>query len=333
MTDFLMPPVRHGPSGQLRRVGYEIEYAGVDIETSARIVNEIAGGTLKRTNPFHYDIRDTGYGDFSIEVDATLLHEQAYEKYLEHAGIDIDNLDLRAPLEKLLLTIANMFVPHEIITPPLALDSMDIIDSIRAALVEMEARGTSESILYGFGVHINPELPAEDADTLLAHLRAYCLLYDWICKQSRVDWSRRIGPYINHYPEEYIELIMQPDYKPSRRQLAHDYIYHIPSRNHALDMLPALVYLEGNELLPLAREPGMIKPRPAFHYRLPNCLIGDPHWQVAHEWHYWVMVERLAANTERLTQIMNDYRQNKASWLHSIFHPWPDVINGHIEAL
>lgn len=332
MTEFAMPPVQQGPSGQLRRVGYEIEYAGVDIETSAAIVNDIAGGTLKRTNPFHYDIVDTPHGDFSVEIDATLLHEQAYEKYLKQVGIDIDSLDLRAPLEKLLRSVATIIVPHEIITPPLPLTRMHIIDEIRAALVTVEARGTRESVLYGFGVHINPELPADTAESLLAHLRAYCLAYDWICRQSQVDWSRRIGPYINRYPEQYVELIMQPDYEPTRAQLARDYVHHIPSRNHALDMLPALVYLESDTILQLTREPVLIKPRPTFHYRLPNCLIGDPDWRVAHEWYYWVLVEELAADSERLKSIMQDYWQHKASWLPTLFHSWPDIVNGYLEA-
>lgn len=333
MTEFMMPPICQSKYGGERKVGYEIEYAGVDIDASADIVNRIAGGNLIQCNPFHYEIRDTAYGNFTIEIDAALLHEQEYEKYLQQAGIDIDGLDLRAPLEKLLRSIATIMVPHEIVTPPLPLSDMSIIDDIRAELVKAKARGTSESVLYGFGVHINPELPADNAASLLAHLRAYCLLYDWICEHSRIDWSRRIGPYINRYPETYVRLIMQPDYMPTRTELAYDYVKHIPSRNQALDMLPALVELEGKALLSAIKEPALIKPRPAFHYRLPNCQIGDPNWRVAHVWQDWVLIEKLAAKPELLQQLMRLYRKHHTSWLKQLLHSWPDIVDGPVKSL
>lgn len=333
MADFVLPPVVTDSSGQERRAGYEIEYAGVDLEFSARMVNRLAGGQLLRENPFHYVIKGTDYGDFSVEVDASLLHEQAYEKYLKRVGINIDELDLRVPLESLLARIASVAVPHEIITPPLPFSDMTLIDRIRAELFKAKARGTSESILYGFGVHINPSLPGYGADSLLAYLRAFCLLYDWICKKSKVDWSRRIGPYINRYPDDYVALIMRADYRPDRAQLAEDYVTHIPSRNHALDMLPALVYLEGNRLLASLKEPELIKPRPAFHYRLPNCLIGDPDWRVAHEWRNWVRIERLAHDSTLLNKLTEAYSRYQNSWFDPLLHSWPDRIDAHAAAL
>lgn len=333
MNEFTMPPVTRTSGGEERRVGYEIEYAGVDLDASATIVNEIAGGALERSNPFHYDLRDTEFGDFSIEVDASILHERAYEKYLIQAGIDIDELELRGHLENLLRTVAAIAVPNEIVTPPLPLGRMQLIDDIRAELVKSEARGTSESVLYGFGVHINPELPAADAKSLLSHMRAYCLLYDWICRESSIDWSRRIGPYIKPWPDEYIELIMQPDYDPERSQLASDYVHYVPSRNHALDMLPALTHLEGLQLLQQVKEPELVKSRPAYHYRLPNCLIGDPDWRIAHEWHYWVIVEQLADNSSLLEAMMDDWHRYQASWLQHLLHSWPGIVDGLVRKI
>ncbi|MCS3904237.1 hypothetical protein J2T55_002273 [Methylohalomonas lacus] len=333
MTEFIMPPVRYGSDGHERRVGYEIEYAGVDIDASADIVHRLAGGTLEKCNPFHYEIRDSAYGRFSVEIDASLLHEQEYEKYLDRTGIDLDQLDLRAPLEKLLRSVATIMVPHEIVTPPLALSDMHVIDDIRAELVKAEARGTRESVLYGFGVHLNPELPDTGATSLLAHLRAYCLLYDWICRHSKIDWSRRVGPYINRYPDDYIDLIMQVDYAPNRSQLADDYVRLVPSRNHALDMLPALVALEGDRLLTKVKEPALIKPRPAFHYRLPNCLIGDPDWRVADEWNTWVRVEKLAANAALLEELMQAYRRYRGSWFTQLRGDWPEQVDAIISDL
>lgn len=333
MTEFMQPPQRAGLDGGERRVGYEIEYAGVDIDTSAQLVHTVTGGELNRRNAFHYDINNSHYGDFRIEVDASLLHDQSYEKYLRQLGIDLDELDLRAPLENLLESVAAIAVPNEIVTPPLPLGNMGIIDDIRAALVGARARGTRESPLYGFGVHINPELPGTDAASLLAHLRAFCLLYEWIGARSHIDWSRRIGPYINRYPDAYIDLIMQQDYTPTRSELAADYVRLVPSRNHALDMLPALVHLEGDHLLAQLREPELIKPRPAFHYRLPNCLIGDPEWRVAHEWRYWALVERLAANRSMLTALIHDFRRYRSSWFKRLLRGWPGIVDGYCKNL
>lgn len=43
-------------------------------------------------------------------------------------------------------------------------------------------------------------------------------------------------------------------------------------------------------------DPHLVKARPAYHYRLPNCLIDEPDWRLAREWNTWVAVERLAAD-------------------------------------
>jgi hypothetical protein len=42
-----------------------------------------------------------------------------------------------------------------------------------------------------------------------------------------------------------------------------------------------------------------VRPRPAFHYRLPNCRVDDPSWRVAREWNYWIAIEELAADRKR----------------------------------
>jgi len=49
---------------------------------------------------------------------------------------------------------------------------------------------------------------------------------------------------------------------------------------------------------PVERE--LIKPRPTWHYRLPNCLIDDPDWSLRDPWHEWVRIETLAADQDAL---------------------------------
>lgn len=331
MTEFKRPPVTKTWEGQPRRVGIEIEYAGVDLKQSAEIVQAVAGGDIEQESAFRYKIRNTEHGDYTIEVDASLLQEQKYEKYLQQAGIDIDKLDLRAPLENLITSAAATLVPNEIVSPPIPLDALGVIDEIRAGLVKREAHGTQAFILYGFGVHMNPELPDKKAQTLLAYLQAFVLLYDWICEKTCVDWTRRIGPYINPYPKDYINLILSADYNPDIDTLIADYIQHVPSRNHALDMLPAFTWIRGDTLLQQLREPDLIKPRPAFHYRLPNCLLDDPDWRIAHEWNYWIAIEQLAADTDRRQRLANRYRTYQRSWLKRLLRSWPRIVDAAID--
>jgi hypothetical protein len=46
-----------------------------------------------------------------------------------------------------------------------------------------------------------------------------------------------------------------------------------------------------------------VKPRPAFHYRLPDSRVDEPGWGVAVDWNRWVAVERLTAEPERLAEL------------------------------
>ena len=64
-------------------------------------------------------------------------------------------------------------------------------------------------------------------------------------------------------------------------------------------MLPLFAYLRpdhSHELL----HTQLTKPRPTFHYRLPNAQLSQPGWGSVTEWNRWVEVEKLAANSEVL---------------------------------
>ena len=63
-----------------------------------------------------------------------------------------------------------------------------------------------------------------------------------------------------------------------------------------LEELGTLAYLDRDRVMRAAKERHLIKGRPAFHYRLPNCLVDEPDWTVAREWNTWVAVERLAGS-------------------------------------
>ena len=42
-----------------------------------------------------------------------------------------------------------------------------------------------------------------------------------------------------------------------------------------------------------------IKPRPTFHYRVPDSRVDEPGWTLTEEWNRWVEVELLAEDSER----------------------------------
>src|SRR3954471_21320754 len=86
---FSLPPVTHGLTGEMRRAGFEFEYAGPDIKTSARIVGDVFGGEHIVHSTFAHVVR-TDLGDFSVEIEASLVKEKKYEKPLRAIGIDPD---------------------------------------------------------------------------------------------------------------------------------------------------------------------------------------------------------------------------------------------------
>jgi hypothetical protein len=202
--------------------------------------------------------------------------------------------------------VATTFVPCEIVTPPIAMDRLRELEPLWRKLREAHAEGTRTSMLHAFGLHMNPELPDPRSETILAYLRAFSLLSDWLIQKSRVDFARRVTPYIDPFPEDYLLVIVDPDYHPDIDQLITDYIEHNPTRNRSLDMLPLFATFRA-DLIEQCADAHLVKARPTLHYRLPNCELDDPHWSPAVEWNRWIEVERLADDPPRIEQMSREY--------------------------
>jgi hypothetical protein len=327
---FALPPVTHTPDGRFRRAGFEFEYAGPDIKVSARIVADVFGGEHIVRSTFEHVVR-SDLGDFCIEIDAALLKDKKYEKPLRAIGIDPEKTDTQW-LENALLETFSTLVPIEIGTPPIPIDQLDRLDELRQRLHDGRAKGTRASILYAFGFHINPELPRDDPAVIRDFIRAFLLLYPWMKQQAEVDMTRRISPYINPFPDEYARLILRGDYPASRERLIDDYLALNPTRNRPLDMLPVLAHLDRERVINRVEDPHLIKPRPAFHYRLPNCMLDEPDWRVAREWNTWVAVERLAYDPSRLAEMSRDYLHADRKSFKPFVDKWPAVLEQYIEA-
>lgn len=191
---YKLPPHTRTRTGRTRRAGFELEYAGLDPEASAALIRDLAGGTVVAESPFRFRVEGTAAGTWLVELDARFLKERKYRHYLASLNIDLDRLDTNGSLDAALRDIASTVVPCEIVTPPIPVDGLALLDELVRILRSNRAAGTKSSLLYAFGLHINPELVSFEPRYLLDHLRAFCLLYDWICADSRVDFTRRLSP-------------------------------------------------------------------------------------------------------------------------------------------
>lgn len=327
---FLLPPVLRTSSGAVRRAGFEFEYAGLDIKTSARIVGDVFGGEHFVRSTFQHIVRSP-LGEFTIEIDTSLLKDKKYERPLRAIGIDPQTTDTQWLENALLGTFATL-VPIEIVTPPIPIDQLDRLDELRQRLHDARAKGTRASILYAFGFHINPELPSKDPAVIRNFLRAFLLLYPWTKQRTEVDLTRRVSPYINPFPDEYARLVLHEQYPASIQRLVDDYLEHNPTRNRPLDMLPVLCHVDRDRVMSRIEDPHLVKPRPALHYRLPNCMLDEADWRVAREWNTWVAVERLAYDPPRLAEMARDYLRADRKSFKPFVDKWPAVLETYMHA-
>jgi hypothetical protein len=323
---FLLPPIIHNDKGEVRKAGFEFEFSGLSLETTAQLVQRVFGGRDVPESTFARRVVDTRHGNVTVEIDSTFLKQKHYERPLRSLGLDLDRLDTQA-LENLLIGVASNMVPFEIGLPPIPITELEPLEELRRLLYEHRAEGTRASLLYMFGLHINPESPRIDAETLLNYLRAFVLLYPWLEERIQVDITRRLGPYINSFGSEYVRTILAEDYPATADCLIEDYVRLNPTRNRPLDMLPILACLDRERTLAAVEDPHLTRPRPAFHYRMPNSLIDEPDWRVAREWNTWVIVERLANDPHEIERLSRECLSAGNKWPDVLRESWQEHLN------
>lgn len=316
----------HNAKGDLRKVGFELEFANVGIDESARIVQELYGGQVKKKHRFSQKVVGTRLGDFSIEIDLKLLNEKTYKAPLDKLNINLQEITwgestLEYEVETALENLARTLLPYEIGTPPIPCNELEQLEELRQALYEHHAEGTTDFLTNAFGTHINAELPDTDVSTILNYLRAFLLLYSWLLKAGETDFARRMTSFINPYKEEYTILVLDPSYQPDLDKLIEEYHLYNPDRNRPLDLYPLFAALREEKIARFTNL-GNVKPRITFHYRLPNCSIGDPKWSLAQEWNLWVVIEELANDPNRLKLMTEDYFTLKNKTLIGFDNKW-----------
>lgn len=307
----LPQPLREGAP---RCVGIEMEYAGLKIDEAALLIQEAFGGWRDPVNRFHQKIRDTRLGDFRLELDAKAVRDKTYVGYLKDLGLDVQRFDIQKEVDWVMEQMTTLFLPYELVAPPIPYDGLDELEELRGIFHRHKAKGTASSPVYAFGLHLNIETPDDTVDTWLRYIRSFFLLYPLFHKRMRIDLARRATPWIDRFPPEYVGRVLERSYRPTREEFMEDYYRFNPTRNRPLDFYSIFAHAFGPDH-PLIKEVALVKPRPTFHYRLPNCEIDDPNWRLATEWNRWVMLERLAHDTERQHEWAQHFLEmNRDSW-------------------
>lgn len=317
---FTLPKRMRTDEGAVRRVGFELEFTGVDL---ARVSDEVAkayGGETRRNSAFEHTVENTDFGDFTLEVDAALLKDRLYIDLLQSMGVNLSREQEQA-LDERLLSVAAAAVPFELVTPPIPMDRLEEMQALEDILVALHAKGTKASPLYAFGMQFNPEAPSLEPESILSYMRAFFLLREWLEQEIDVDLSRRVLPFINPFPEDYVRMVLDPEYRPDMDRLIADYLYFNPTRNRPLDMTCLFAHIDERAVLSRVEDPHLVKPRPAYHYRLPDCRIDESDWSVAQEWNRWAEVERLAEDTSAIRRLSGRYLEppsGVAGWLRRL---------------
>lgn len=324
--NFKNPPILHSQAGEERAVGFEFEFTGVEMQDAAEMVVDLYGGEVQQLSGYEFKVKNSEFGDFSLELDASLFLNKKYEKVLKSVGLDVDKLKNKEKLEDKLREMASTVVPFEIITPPIFISNLKRMNELVDKLREWKAKGTGSSFFYAFGLHLNPEVPELSADSLTRHLKAYVMLDPWIRKDAKIDLSRKLTPYINEYEMEYIRYILREEYQPDLETMIQDYFTFKNSRNRPLDLLPVFMFMNKSLTSQLMKEE-LTSARPTFHYRLPNCSIENKEWSLAQEWNRWVLVERLAEDEKALNRYARAFLNLDDKSVFSIKKKWIELMD------
>jgi hypothetical protein len=305
-------------AGAPRQVGVEIEFAAVSARDAASTVQGLFGGKIETIDRHRYAIHGSELGDFTCELDFQYAHVTA-------SGDD-DVSDFSQEFQKsfraIIGDVSAILVPCEVVCPPVAISELSRIDELRDALRRIGAEGTQQGVLYAFGCQLNPDIVTTDADYLTAVLKAYILLSDWLRTEIQVDPTRWLLSFADPFPHAYGELLLSSDYWPDRNTLVENHLAYNPTRNRELDLLPLFCWLDEMHVRAAIDDP-RIKPRPTFHYRLPNAQLQDPEWTMASEWNRWCRVEYLAADRDRLEEAASAWFRNRAEFLSL---PWVEEV-------
>jgi len=207
-------------------------------------------------------------------------------------------LDYQGWIRDALQSLSKHLVPTEVVLPPLPDNQLSLADSLSKELSTKGAVGTFGSTRFAFGCHLNPEIENFDKGKIIKTVKAFIVMTDWLRSQIQVDITRSMSLYAADFPVRYQIKVLNPKYAPTWEKFVSDYLRDNATRNRALDLLPLIKHFSP-ELLANSEDDQLVKARPTYHYRLPNCQLGSEFWSVPTEYKRWRLVEQLAS-TDKL---------------------------------
>lgn len=321
-----LPHLFFNKEKKARHVGVEIEYSNLSLEKSIELARELFGGEIQKNSKYEWQLTQSKYGDFNFELDAQLLQkiqkEGLFEKLQHYIG------DVSHDIDTLLDKTSKRFVPFEVATPPVPISNLFEIDKLAESFCLQGAFGTTHSLHYAFGVHFNIEPASLESIDVLKTFKAFLILQKWIEVQSEVDIARKISPYINDFPKEYLKKVIDKEYQPNQEPFIEEYIAFNPTRNRILDMLPLMTFWDEKRVrkhLPKEK----INARPTFHYRLANSKVNILRWSLTQEFLPWVVVELLVANPKKFEIMSEEFLTYLEAPIFNT-HEWIEQCHFHV---
>lgn len=294
--EFELPPQPLRDDGNPRRIGFELEFSGINLAQTVETVQRVMQASISQQTEAEVELTSEDFGAFNIEIDWSYLKSKAAKE----SGPNEDRTWV-----DLLSRVAPLLVPIEVVCPPIPVTRLNELLPMVDGLRDAGAIGTEESFISAYGVHVNVELPNLSSKTIGAYIRAYALLQWWLVDKHRIDIARRISPYIDLYTTAYLrQVLSHPD--ADMDQIFDDYLEHNPSRNRGLDLLPLLATIDEDRVRAVIDDP-RIKARPAFHYRLPDCRIEHHDWSLQVPYNSWLVVEKLMAMPEAVAELSAEF--------------------------
>lgn len=339
MDAFAFPCPLYNTHGEIRGVGVELEFHGMTLLQAAKAVHEAFGGEMRRDHKHCIMVASPSFGDFEVTFDAAMLKRADREPEADASTFGIGEA-AKGAAQAVLRQIGKAILPLEIGTPPIPATHLNELTKLERALRKRHAKGTKANPFFAFALHFNPEaVDASNPNCLINTLRSFMLLYEWLFREGHIDWTRRLLPFFDPFPQSYVRRVLDPDYAPDMAGFIHDYLAANPTRNRPLDMLPILTHNDPDLKNRPELEGQKVKPRPTFHYRLPNSLLDDPDWSIAREWNQWVLVERMADNADWLNELSRTYLDWENSltnylndrWVQYLKHEWVPLLRGTLQ--
>jgi Putative amidoligase enzyme len=306
-------PTSHDREGNPRAVGVEIELGGLSEEEVAGIASNCLHGSVVKKGGSILEVKDTSLGDLEV--------------YLDTAFKDHPN-----PAVKQAVEMGRSVIPIEIVTEPIPVSDLPLLDTLVEALRAAGAQGTEDHLLNGYGVHFNVSVISLTAEDIVPVVRAFALVEDWLRSSDPIDFSRRILPFVGKYPRSFLDSVAEEAADWSLADLVRVYLEKTPTRNRALDLLPLLRQIDEESVVRiLGEDASAVKARPTYHYRLPDSRVGEPGWSIGKAWSTWCFVEQVAARQDLLDHLSVAWLEYKSA-LTTTPVDWIERVDASLKA-